>query len=109
MLVTLGVDHTEPSYIFGVSAPLQAHKNLPPDVVKLTYCQRLLLSPVTVVIEDAPDDDAPKLAFADWLEERGQEVEAQGLRHAAFMLSVATYEDGMTEREYMDKIMKDAK
>src|SRR5687767_9906673 len=36
--------------------------------------------PFLRAIEDAPDDDAPRLVYADWLEEHGDEPRAELIR-----------------------------
>ncbi len=43
-------------------------------------------------IFDAPDDDAPRLVYADWLEEHGEEIAAKAIR-----LSIAWYRSGEAE------------
>lgn len=62
-------------------------------------------------IFDAPDDDTPRLVFADWLEERGEEIAARAIR-----LSINWYratgdlsreleiESGQFQSEYASKM-----
>lgn len=54
-------------------------------------------------IFDSPDDDAPRLVYADWLEERGEEIAAKAIR-----LSIAFFRanDGAVKTEYLDEFQR---
>ncbi|QEL19526.1 TIGR02996 domain-containing protein [Limnoglobus roseus] len=54
-------------------------------------------------IFDAPDDDVPRLVYADWLEENGEEVAAKAIR-----LSISCFraEDERTRVEYLHEFQR---
>src|SRR4051812_2844446 len=47
--------------------------------------------PFLEAVRDSPDDDAPRLVFADWLEEQGESARAEFLRVQCELARLSTF------------------